>query len=104
VNKVKRRWGEKVCIDEEEEWEEEDTESLKPVLMWTSPLDPGHYDIWVDINQDGVLDNGDIINDQAFGIAAFNVVPEPGPIAAMLVMFAAFVLFTLRSKTFRNKS
>jgi len=30
VNKVKRRWGEKVCIDEEEEWEEEDTEDEEP--------------------------------------------------------------------------
>lgn len=78
--------------------------SLNPVLMWTSPLDPGHYDIWVDTNQNGVLDNEDIINDQAFGIAAFNVVPEPESIITMLVMSAAFVLFTLRPKTFRNRS
>jgi len=72
--------------------------SLKPVLVWTSPLDPGYYDIWVDVNQDGVLDIGDIVNDQAFGMVAFNVVPEHGPIIGMLVLFAAFVLFTLRPK------
>ena len=47
---------------------------LPTTLVWSTPLTSGQYDIWVDVNKNGVFDAGDIWNNQAGGIYAFNVV------------------------------
>jgi outer membrane protein assembly factor BamB len=52
------------------------TGDLPVTLVWSQPLTPGEYDIWVDVNQNGVFDGGDAWNSQAIGIYAFNVLPE----------------------------
>ena len=49
---------------------------LPNTLVWSSPLAAGQYDIWVDVNENGAFDAGDVWNNQAGGIAAFNVEAE----------------------------
>jgi hypothetical protein len=68
---------------------------LPNTLVWTSPLTLGQYDIWVDVNQNGVFDAGDVWNNQAIGIYAFFVVPEYslGPILGLVGCFMAFIVF-----------
>ena len=49
-------------------------------LVWHPTLTVGNYDIWVDVNKNGVFDAGDVINNQAGGIYPFSVTaPTPTP-------------------------
>jgi len=41
---------------------------LPVTLVWSQPLTLGEYDIWVDVNQNGVFDGGDVWNSQSIGI------------------------------------
>ena len=52
---------------------------LPNTLVWSAPLTPGQYDVWVDANKNGVFDSGDALNNQAGGIYAFDVTPAPTP-------------------------
>jgi hypothetical protein len=45
-------------------------------LVWPQPLTLGEYDIWVDVNKNGVFDEGDVWNNQSIGIHSLNVIPE----------------------------
>jgi hypothetical protein len=53
------------------------TGDLPNTLAWGPPLTSGQYDIWVDVNQNGAFDTGDVWNNQAGGIYAFSVTGPP---------------------------
>lgn len=65
--------------------------TLAVTLVWAHPLDLGTYDVWVDVNQNGVFDYGDTCNHEAIAIFGFQVIPEPTTILSIFVMFAALV-------------
>jgi hypothetical protein len=67
------------------------TGGLPITLVWSSPLTLGVYDIWVDVNQSGTFDAGDVWNNQSVGIYGLDVIPEftLTSILLMLVMFTA---------------
>jgi hypothetical protein len=50
------------------------TGTLPKTLFWPSAQTPGQYDIWIDTNKNGIFDTGDVWNNQAGGIYAFNVI------------------------------
>ena len=50
--------------------------TLAVILIWSHPLDLGSYDIWVDVNQNGVFDGADVWNNQSIGIYPLDVIPE----------------------------
>ena len=68
-------------------------------LVWSPLLEIGEYDIWVDVNQNEEFDVGDVLNNQAFGIYGFFVIPEYeiGTILSLIAFFVAFTIFS-RSK------
>jgi len=49
------------------------TGGLPVTLAWSPPMTAGEYDIWIDANQNGLFDAGDVWNNQAGGIYAFSV-------------------------------
>lgn len=71
--------------------------NLAATLVWSSPLDAGSYDIWVDVNQNGVFDAGDVWNNQAVGIYGLLVIPEfwLGSVLGLAGCFAAFGVFRI---------
>jgi len=71
--------------------------------VWSPPLMLGEYDIWVDVNQNGIYDTGDIRNDQAIGIYSFNVIPEVPFGTAMTLLSMLITLGFLRLKRVRPK-
>jgi hypothetical protein len=64
-------------------------------LVWSSPLDPGKYDIVVDVNGNGIYDEGiDALDDSDIQVSAgFFVIPEIplGTLMASLTMITALV-------------
>ncbi|MCK4482692.1 hypothetical protein KAU55_05660 [Candidatus Bathyarchaeota archaeon] len=78
----------------------EDNGTLATSLVWTQPLDYGRYDIWVDVNQNEVFDDGDVCNDQAVEVFAFHVIPEPIVIIGTLLMLGALATFYFKKKHF----
>ena len=52
------------------------TGSLPITLVWSQPLTAGEYDIWADVNQNEVFDDGDVWNSQSIDIYGFDVIPE----------------------------
>jgi len=78
--------------------------NLTVTMIWQRKSEYGSYDIWVDVNQNSVFDDGDVLNNQAFGAFAFNVVPEVpfGTAMTFLSMLIALVGF-LGFKCFRPK-
>jgi len=46
------------------------------VRVWTQSLTLGEYDIWIDVNQNGLFDGQDVWNSQVAGIYAAGVIPE----------------------------
>jgi len=62
------------------------TGSLPVTLVWSQPLTLGEYDIWVDANQNGVFDEGDIWANQSVGIYALNVIPEFPTLSSILII------------------
>ena len=70
----------------------DDVGALPVTLTWSPPLTLGEYDIWVDVNQNGVFDTGDAWNDQAIGVFAFNVIPEVPFGTAMTLLSMIFAL------------
>jgi len=62
------------------------TGGLPVTLVWSQPLTLGEYDIWVDVNQNGVFDGGDVWNSQSIGIYALDVIPEFLTWTSMLLM------------------
>jgi len=73
-----------------------DTNGDLPVTsVWSQPLTIGEYDIWVDVNQNGDFDAGDVWNNQAIGIYGFLVIPEYwlGTILGLGGCFAALEVF-----------
>jgi hypothetical protein len=74
--------------------------NITATLVWTHPLTLGEYDIWVDTNQNGAFDAGDVWNNQALGIRAFLVVPEywMGAILGLAGCFGAFGVFRISKR------
>jgi hypothetical protein len=73
------------------------------IQIWAPPLVPGHYDIVMDVDNDGVFDTGlDLVD--SVQIVGFNVVPEVpfGVAMAFLSMIIALVGFA-GFKRFRPK-
>ena len=72
--------------------------TLPVTLLWDAPY-YGGYDIWVDMNQNGLYDDGDLWMEQALNVYVFFVIPElpMGTATALLLMFAALTLFQKRS-------
>jgi hypothetical protein len=52
------------------------TGELPATLVWSQPLTIGKYDIWIDENQNGVLDGADVWNSQSIDIYPLDVIPE----------------------------
>jgi len=52
------------------------TGGLNVTLVWSQPLTIGEYDIWVDENQNGVLDGADVWNSQSIDIYPLDIIPE----------------------------
>jgi len=52
------------------------TGGLPVILVCSQPLTLGEYDIWVDVNQNGAFDEGDVWNSQSIGIYGLEVIPE----------------------------
>jgi len=73
--------------------------TLTLTLVWATPLHPGSYDIWVDVNRNDMFDYGDVCDYEAINVFTFNVVPESTPIISMLLMFGAFATVYLARKT-----
>lgn len=67
--------------------------NLPNTLTWSPPLTVGAYDIWVDVNQNGLYDNSDAWNTKGLGVFAFNVIPEPQIIISILLMLGALAIF-----------
>jgi len=61
--------------------------------LWTSPLAEGNYDIWVDVNQNGIYDETvDMCDHSVLDIYAFTVIPEfPSFIILPLFMIATLL-------------
>jgi len=55
-------------------------------LLWSQPLTLGEYDIWVDANQNGAFDVGDVWNSQSIGIYGLDVIPEFYTLTSILLM------------------
>jgi outer membrane protein assembly factor BamB len=69
---------------------------LPVTLVWSQPLTLGEYDIWVDVNQNGVFDEGDVWNSQSIGIYRFDVIPEfPTLISVLLILIIPTVAIAL---------
>jgi hypothetical protein len=62
------------------------TGGLPITLVWSSPLTLGVYDIWVDVNQSGAFDAGDVWNNQSVGIYGLDVIPEFFTLTSILLM------------------
>ncbi len=79
------------------------TGGLPVTMVWSQPLALGEYDIWVDLNQSGIFDEGDVWNSQSIGIYALDVVPEFLASASMLLVLialtSAIALYKRRSRT-----
>jgi hypothetical protein len=71
--------------------------NIPPTLLWSSPLEPGKYDIIVDVDGDGLYyAEADAIDDNDIEVTAgYFVVPEVplGTITAAIGMFGALVGF-----------
>lgn len=69
--------------------------SLPTTLIWSAPLTPGEYDIWIDTNQNGQFDPGPDGYRIFCSSPYILVIPEYliGAIGAMIAMFAALALF-----------
>jgi len=78
---------------------------IHPTAVWTDPLTPGNYDIVVDVNGNGVYDEGtDALDDKDITVTAgFFVIPEVwlGTILALANCFAAFGVFRLLKRRHR---
>lgn len=74
------------------------SKNLPNTLVWHPPLYIGQFDIWVDVNKNGVFDAGDVWNNQAVGIYQFSVIPEYwiGIIPSLLACSTAAVFASRR--------
>jgi hypothetical protein len=70
---------------------------LPLTLAWESSLAEGDYDIWVDVNQNGICEEtGDIYYDFALNIYAFTAIPEfPSFLILPLFMIATLLAVTI---------
>jgi len=71
------------------------TGGLPVTLVWSQPLALGKYDIWIDVNQNGVFDWGDLWNSQSVDVYGLEVIPEfpkSASIPLMLVMLLTAVI------------
>jgi hypothetical protein len=70
-----------------------------PITLLCNALPAGAYDIWVDMNRNGLYDDGDLWMEKALNIYAFFVIPELplGTVTALLLTLAAVALFERRS-------
>lgn len=68
------------------------TGDLPVTLVWSQPLTLGEYDIWVDANQNGMFDGGDVWNSQSIGIYGLDVIPEFSTVALILLIFIALAV------------
>jgi len=62
------------------------TGDLPVTLVWSQPLTIGEYDVWVDENQNGVLDGADVWNSQSIDVYPLYVIPEFFTLTSMLVI------------------
>ena len=78
-----------------------DDEGHLPItLVWSSPLIQGEYDIWVDVNQNGIFEWW--LDGHYYCICRpplFHVIPEYfiGSIGALIAMFGSFAFFRRRA-------
>ena len=67
--------------------------NIGDTLIWSASLTAGNYDIIVDLDQDGVLDAGEPVDDVTFG-EGFEAIPEFStiaiPVAAILWLLFLF--------------
>jgi hypothetical protein len=74
------------------------TGGLPVTLVWSQPLTLGEYDIWVDVNQNGVFDGGDVWNSQSIGIYGIDVIPEFPTLASMLLVLTVLTVAIAKNK------
>jgi len=75
------------------------TGDLPVTLVWSQPT-LGKYDIWVDTNQNGMFDGGDVWNSQAIGIYGLDVIPEFPTWTSMLLILT---VLTVAIATYKRK-
>ena len=68
---------------------------LPLTLTWNGPLVKGDYDVWIDVNQNGVYDELDVYDDSALDVYAFSVIPEFTSLASMLLVFLIFTVVSM---------
>ena len=68
------------------------TGGLPVTLVWSQPLTLGEYDIWVDVNQNGVFDGADVWESQSIGIYPVDVIPEFPKWASTLLISIALTV------------
>jgi len=75
------------------------TGGFPATLVWPQPLTLGEYDIWVDVNQNGVFDEGDVWNIESIGIYGLDVISEFlawTPIILILIITVAIAIHKRR--------
>ncbi len=71
------------------------TGGLPVTLVWSQPSLLGQYDIWIDVNQNGVFDSGDSWNSQSLGIFATEIIPEFPSIALLSLLMTMTLLVAM---------
>lgn len=74
------------------------TGGLPVTLVWPQPLALGEYDVWVDVNQNGVFDEGDVWNSQSIGIYGLDVIPEFPTLTSTLLLLITLTIAAVISK------
>ncbi|MEM3381838.1 MAG: hypothetical protein QXQ11_06770 [Candidatus Bathyarchaeia archaeon] len=79
--------------------------SFGPVQLFTvSNTNLGNYDLWVDLNKNGIYDDGDMVREEAVGTASIIAIPEfSEALLVMVVPLILLVVFTNYAKQ-RNPS
>lgn len=58
--------------------------TIAPALLWSHPLNAGNYDIWVDLNQNGLFDGNDTLDVSVNGTFSFSILPPDIAVASVV--------------------
>jgi hypothetical protein len=72
----------------------DDLGNLAVTFVWTAD-EMNSYDVWVDVNQNGIHDNSDVVNYIAMSTYSFFVIPESplGALLSLASMLAGLLVF-----------
>jgi len=72
--------------------------ALSTTSVWSNPLDEGVYDVWVDVNQNGLFEDVDVYESQGTEVYAFTVIPEQLNMLLTLLLFSFMTVIILKIK------